>query len=284
MVKGVEEIVLTETALRQKASHMVAIDGVNWEQIRAREGEAKAARLLEEAIEAEKESIASQPGVDIFKDNSEPGYGVNYDNLSCFRSKGQASFDQNYLLLRQIWYGINYVEVPGRKSGVPHEFLSAMNTSEILSLYRAFARLLEKRNIPTGKGEETISKEELKGMPVELVISKMVGYGCRHQAMAAMTKRGWTYFHTRRGDLIRRIKPFGQRTKDKFMELLDNSVRTTQLTSGRGGQYDFEDPCYDGWDARRGLMKIKGPMGRKSYTRAIASFMGNLYARNTQKA
>ncbi|MBU0629234.1 MAG: hypothetical protein KKC75_08665 [Nanoarchaeota archaeon] len=280
MADNIEKVLLTESSLRTKAAHMVALHGTNWEGIRRSEGTKRANQLLEEVIADETDKIASRVGVTVFKDNSFPGYGINYDNLSCFRGKGEGRFDMNYNLLRQIWYGMNYVEVPEENSGVPHEFLAAMNTFEILSLYRAFARLIEKSSIPTGSGKKTISIKELRELPAEIVISKMVGYGCRHQAISTMRQRGWNYFPTGRGDLIKRIKPFGYQLKDRFMKLLHEQKRTTELTEKRGQYPDFHDHCYDGKDARMGVIAIKGYPGRKKYTSAIASFMQGLYSRN----
>lgn len=282
MVKDIEEI-LTKSTVRARALHLVALDGINWEKIRATEGQDKADQLLEEFIKTTEEEIGSRKGVAVLDGNSLGGYGVDYGDLSCFRGKGEGRFDMNYKLLRQIWYGLNYVEVPEEVPGIPHEFLSTMNTFEILSLYRAFARLIEYGNIPTGKGKETISKDELKAMPAELIISKMVGYGCRHKALSTMRKRGCDYFPTKRGDLIKRIRPFNRELKDRFRRLLDNRRRTTKLTEERGEYPDFEDPCYYGIDARRGLLTIKGYFGRKKYTGAIAYFMERLYNRNTQQ-
>ena len=122
----------------------------------------------------------------------------------------------------------------------------------------------------------------LKNMPAELAISKMISYGCRHDALYTMRNRGFTGFPTERGDLIKRIVPFTQQTKDRFMTLLDNKMRTTEVTK-KDAWYDFHDPCYDAMDARKVPLYIKGYTGTNIYCRAIDSFMKNLHERHTQQ-
>ena len=181
--------------------------------------------------------------------NSLAGYGVNEKNLSCFRARYQG--DINFYLLRQIWRGITYTET--ESSGILHIFLASMNTSEDLALERSFGKLIKDGYIELGKRKIPI--EELKSIPAEKAVSQMVSYGMRHKAMQTMKKRGYTRFPTGSGDLIRRIKALDRKSKDKFMELLDNPEIEIA---------DFKD---------------KG-----EYIAAVASFMQELYHRNTQKA
>ncbi len=181
--------------------------------------------------------------------NSLLGYGVNEKNLDCFKERD--SFNMNYNMLRQIWLGLNYVET--ETSGVPHEILSVMNTSEILSLYRGFGKLIRDGHIK--KGRRRTKKEELKSMPIEQVISRMISYGCNHKAMAALTKVGYTQFSTKSRDLAKRIKPLSRQVKDRFMKLLDAPK-----------------------------IKVEDLETKEDYITAISSFMQGLYDRNSQKA
>ena len=264
MATGIKEI-LTNSGLRFRARENVSSEGC-------------LELLLDEAIQDEEEKIRSRKDVAVYDDNSLPGYGVNKKDMKpCFKPVYHG--DINYKLLRQIWYGLNYVELEG-KQGVPHEILSAMNTSEILSLYRGFAKLIENRSIPADK--ENISIDKLKTMSAEEVVSKIVGYGCQHPAMIGMQKKGHAKFPTRPYDLIKRIRPLSKQVKAAFMQLLESKERTTQLTTLERGSYDFHDPCYDGWDFRRGLMRIKGIKGKEKYISAISSFMKGLYDRNAK--
>ena len=172
MATGIKEI-LTESGLKIKARENVSSEGC-------------LELLLEGSIQDEVEKIRSRKDVAVCPDNSFPGYGVKSRDMNpSFKPVYQG--DINYKLLRRIWYGLNYVELEG-KQGVPHEILSAMNTSEILSLYRGFTKLIERRSLPTDKGN--ISLDALKEMSAEDVVSKIVGYGCKHQAMIDMQKKG----------------------------------------------------------------------------------------------
>ncbi len=266
MATGIKEI-LTVSGLKSRAREKVISGGC-------------LELLLDGAIQDKEEEIRSRKDVAVYDDNSLSGYGVKKrDMIPCFKRVYKG--DINYKLLRQIWYGLNYVELEG-KQGVPHEMLSAMNTSEVLSLYRGFTKLIENKSIPNEKGN--ISIDKLKTMSAEEVVSKIVGYGCQHPAMGDMQKKGHTKFPTRPYDLIKRIRPLSEKVKAAFMQLLDSKERTTQLTTLERGSYDFHDPCYDGWDARKGLMKIKRIKGKEKYISAICSFIKGLYNRNTQKA
>ena len=247
MAEAIEKI-LTESEVKRRAYSMLTLDG-HWGVIITREGEEKGNQLLEEALSAEVEKIRSRPGVAVYPDNNLPGYGVNQEDLdNCFGSRTQGK--KNFYLLRQTCRGIYYVETEG-VSGVPHEMLSAENTFEILACYRAFGKLIKEDFIKTDDWK--ITREELKDMSPELVASKMVGYGCRHAAMIAMRQKGHTKFPTRRGDLIKRIKPLSKQVKDRFMQLLDiPEPEVPQLT-------------------------------KKELIANISSYMQKLYRRNTSK-
>ncbi|MBW2981276.1 hypothetical protein KY343_00205 [Candidatus Woesearchaeota archaeon] len=247
MAEAIDEI-LTESEVRRVAYSMLALDG-HWGVIISAEGKQKGNQLLEEALDAEIEKIRSRPGVSVLPDNSLPGYGIDEKDLyECFSSRTQG--DKNFYLLRQICRGIFYVETEG-VSGIPHEILSAENTFEILSNYRAFGKLIKDDCIKTDDWKTT--REELKEMPAELVVSKMVSYGCRYAAMVAMRQKGYIRFPTESGDLIKRIKPLSKQVKDKFMQLLDiPEPEVPQLT-------------------------------KKEYIETISEFMHKLYKRNTSK-
>jgi hypothetical protein len=279
MAKDIEEI-LTKSELGRRARHRVNLDGY-WGIIRQNEGASKTDKMLEQAIQDEEEKIASRSNVLVFEDNSLPGYGIDSSTMSAFRGLGAENFAMNNQLLRQIWCGLNQTEVEGQP-GIPHEFLSAMNTLEILSLYRAFGRLMKYGNMELDK--ERISREQLKQMPAEQAVSKMVGYGCRHQAVQAMRKRGCSYFPTGKGDLIKRIKPFNDNVKDTFMQLLDAPTRTSPFTVKEGRKWDFNDPCYRTTTPDGKVIALKGVAARDRYIDSISSFMQEVYHRKTQKA
>lgn len=268
------EVILTQSSLREQA-----IETLNDEELHLFK---KTEQPLEETVQATGQNIGSKDEVTVFEDNSLAAYGVNYENMSCFRGKGHSKFAMNDNLLRQIWHGLNYAEIPDQNIGVPPQFLSAMNTFEILSLYRAFARLLENGNVPTGKDRETISKEELKTMPAEMVISKMVGYGCKHAALWRMRERGWTYFPTRRNDLIKRIRAFSPETKNNFIRLLDNPKRNIELKVAFAEFGVFYNPVYDGASTNRRVRNMRGPIARRKYCQAISYFLNELYKGNIQ--
>jgi hypothetical protein len=265
MAPRVKEI-LTDSGLSSRARENVVSEGC-------------LGLLVDDLIQDEEARIRSKGDVLVCPDNSLPGYGVKKKDITdSFKPRYQG--DINYSMLRQILYGLNYVEIEGEQ-GVPHEMLSAMNTSEVLSLYRGFTKLIERGKLPTDKG--SVSLDDLKEMSAEEVVSKIVGYGCKRKAMGAMQKKGHTKFPTKPYDLIKRIKPLSEKVKAAFMKLLESKRKTTQLTTPERGSYDFHDPCYDGWDLRKGLMRIRGIRGKGLYASSICSFLGGLYKRNTKR-
>ena len=213
MTKAIE-VILTASEVRRRAQHMVALDG-GWADTGLDQKELDT--TIEEAIQAEEKKIESRPGVIVYPDNNLPGYGVNEEDLAeCFKSRAQG--DKNYHLLKLIWNGISYVETEN-VSGVPHEMLSAKNTVEILSHYRGFGKLIRDGYIATEDWK--ITKEQLKEMSAEQVVSKLVSYGCRYKAMSDLREKGYTGFPTGSGDLIKRIRALNKQVKDRFMRLLD---------------------------------------------------------------
>jgi len=226
-----------------------------------------------EDITFEEGRISSKEGVVIYHDNGK-AYGADKKDMSCFRSKAGKS-DKNYEALRQISSGIYYAEgniedkdwKPG-EYGAPHEMLATMNTSEIFGFYSGLTMLIE-GIVPEGK-TKPLSREELKKMEPEKVVSMLVGYGySRRHVMQTMAERGCSHFPTERGDLIKRIKSLSQGVKDEIMKLLDVPKR------------DIPDPCYD--ESKPGNRRT-GPYGKNTYIKHIVASLEKLYQANTQKA
>ena len=236
--------ILTNSGVRTRAVEELVLGGVGKPSL--------------EQITAQQERILSESDIDLFKDNDQPGYGAVKDIFSAFMGRGQKGFDINYNVLGQIWRGLNYVENAG---GVPHEMLSAMNTGEIIALYRAFAKLIEKGKIEVKKGTY-LKAEELQKMKPEEALSKMMGYGYRRTAMGSLRRKGVTYFPAQSGDLARRVTPLSQGVKDRFMDLFD-------LSQYKG--IKIENPTTK-----------KGKIGKEQYIDAICAHTDKLYQVNTK--
>ena len=215
-----------------------------------------------EQITAQQERILSNNTIDIFEDNSQPGYGFEKDRFKAFKANWNTGFDINYSMLGLIWEGMNYVENMG---GVPSEMLSTMNTGEIAALYRAFGKLAKNGKIEVSP-KKYVKAKELQGMKAEDAISEMMSYGCKRKAMGSLRKKGVTYFPTQANDLKRRITPLSQGVKDKFMALFDVSqYKEMKIDKATTKKYQA---------------------GKKEYIAAICELAHDIYERNTatQKA
>ncbi|MBW2980877.1 hypothetical protein KY360_05670 [Candidatus Woesearchaeota archaeon] len=258
-----ETEILTASNLRKRVVQRLTSEG-RFEQ------------LLEESLIADTEQAIIDEGSieDVFLDNSLEAYGANKKDMSCFRAK--AGPDKNYEALRQIFFGLYYAEgnIEGKdwnpnkeKYGAPHEMLATMNTSEVFGFYSGLTMMIE-GIVPEGK-TKPLSREELKEMKPEKVVSMLVGYGYsrRHVMQTAMAERGCYHFPTEPGDLAKRIKSLSQGVKDKIMNLLDVPKR------------DIPDPCYD--KTQPGNRRA-GPYGKNTYIKHIEISMAKLHKTNTK--
>jgi hypothetical protein len=277
-------MVLTPTTLRQVAERNI--------------GQQDLFTPLDELVEQAKASILAHPNVLFFpKENNVPGYGVVADDLRCFlrvprdrRGKPTIEGRTNYHRLKNMYNGMNYVEgpvldqhTPDFPNGIPPEMLAVMNTFELLSVYGSLGVIIPSGSLRIrdshGNVIEECSKGELKAMPVEHAVSKMVAANTSRGPMHYMTKRGFHGLPGGREDLKDRIRPLNDHTKAQFILMMDRP-RLHSSTEWYHG-YDFDDPTKDN-TPERGIFAREDQWAKMQLTKAIAHHMACVYNRNSE--
>lgn len=120
--------------------------------------------------------------------NELSNFGVTLDELICFESRPKINPNQNKEALKYAIDGIELFEVPTANLGTPLEILQEIrNPAEILSYYIGLGKLITSRSI-TYKGGEISYNELLKEEPY-MIVSKLVGYGHKYNAINIMKRK-----------------------------------------------------------------------------------------------
>ncbi len=262
---------MTIPALYSRAVHMVTLEGINLFDLK--KAGKNIDKIVNEIIADKAQNIKSRPNVEILGINDLPGYGLSIDALSCFKGRGAKKFDMNLNLLRMIWLGLNYTEKGDHK--VPSEILGSLNSGEILSVYRAYGKLIRDGFIEYASHK--IRREELIKYSAEEFVSKMVGYGCRHDAMEIMNGRGYHEFPTGKGDLIARVSAFTPSIKNELILAAANPRLKTIKEDA--GQYELDEPAsivsYQGLPRTASRISLK-----EFYIGEIAELIGQMPQKN----
>ena len=238
---------------------------------------------IEETVAEPKTKPVLDPKQD--RKNSYKNWGISKSHLLAmapeyFSESGSRARRKNphasYNALECLFYGLNIVESPGKNIGLPDEALQKMNSSDIIAMYIGIGQV--RRHGSMALGKTGISYNELVKLPVEEMVSKLVGHGFRYSGIRHMRGYGYKDLPTAKGNLKERIAALPDEVKDQLKKAImyvkpDTGLRKKSDLESFGENDDFRDPNQE---------QKTDPTARRMYCNWSYSLIKSMYDAKTR--